>query len=371
MSNLKVNTINDASGGSNAVLYGVASPPNSMGFRNRIINGEMRIDQRNAGASVTQTTGLVYPVDRFATNGSVTSKFTAQRSTVAPAGFINSLLITSSAATSLAATDYYLLRQAIEGFNTADFAFGSAGAQSVTMSFWVRSSLTGTFGGSLLNASANRCYAFSYSISAANTWEYKTVTIAGDTTGTWATDNTVGLYVDWSLGAGASVVGTAGSWGSTVLRAPTGQTSVVGTSGATFYITGVQLEAGSVASPFERRDYGRELMMCQRYCWVINSTGQDTMWGSGRWEGNLGYIQLVYPVVMRSQPSISLSTASGLQLVDPAVAWHNVTALNGIHKNGLRSMDAAFLTGTSITAGRATILAVNSGSPTATISAEL
>jgi hypothetical protein len=273
MSNLKVNTINDASGGSNAVLYGVAAPANSMGFRNRIINGDMRIDQRNAGASVTQITSLQYPVDRWLIYGTVTSKFTGQRnagSVTPPAGFTNYLGITSSSAYSVLTSDVFGTAQRIEGFNTADLAWGTANAQTVTISFWVRSSLTGTFGGALQNNAQDRSYPFTYTISAANTWEQKTVTIAGDTSGTWATDNSIGIGLIFGLGAGSTFSATAGAWGAGNKWTATGAVSVVGTNGATFYITGVQLEAGSVASPFERRDYGRELIMCQRYYEVIN-----------------------------------------------------------------------------------------------------
>ena len=265
MSTVKANNYQDASGGSNAQLFGVASPPNSMGFRNRIINGAMVIDQRNAGASVTQGTSISYVTDRFGVVGSAASKFTAQQSSTAPTGFINSLLCTSSSAYTVGSSEDFTVRQVIEGLNCADFAWGSANAATVTLSFWVRSSLTGTFGGSVSNSAQDRFYVFSYTINAANTWEQKTITITGDTSGTWLTTNGIGIRLFWSLGAGATVSGTAGSWGTTFYRSATGATSVVGTNGATFYITGVQLEAGTVASPFERRDYGRELMLCQRY----------------------------------------------------------------------------------------------------------
>jgi hypothetical protein len=264
MSVLKVNTINDASGGSNAVLYGVAAPANSMGFRNRIINGNMVIDQRNAGASVTPASSA-YTLDRWQVTASQASKFSVQQSSVAPAGFTNSALITSLSAYTVGAAEEFLFRQNIEGLNMGDFGWGVAGAATVTLSFWVRSSLTGTFGGAIQNSAQNRCYPFSYTISAANTWEQKSVTIAGDTSGTWLTTNGVGLRANFSLGSGATNSGTAGAWAGTYYASATGATSVVGTSGATFYITGVQLEAGSVASPFERRDYGRELALCQRY----------------------------------------------------------------------------------------------------------
>ena len=299
MSTVRANTYLDASGGSNAVFSGVASPPNSMGFRNRILNGDCRIDQRNAGASVTANDN-VFPVDRFSFSMTQSSKGTGQRSTTAPAGFANSLLFTSSSAYSVLAADQFAIVHKIEGFNSADLGWGAAGAQSVTLSFWVRSSLTGTFGGSLQNSAANRSYPFTYTISAANTFEYKTITIAGDTSGTWLTDNGIGIRVFISLGMGSTSSGTAGAWAASNFQSATGATSVVGTNGATFYITGVQLEAGTVASPFERRDYGRELMMCQRYF----QTGQT---------GALGYTSIntgsaaayPYPVVMRATPTLS------------------------------------------------------------------
>jgi hypothetical protein len=273
MSNLEVNTINDASGGSNAILYGVAAPVGSMGFRNRIINGDMRIDQRNAGASVTPTSND-YTVDRWQYNGTQASKFTVQRnagSVTPPAGFTNYLGFTVASSVSVAASDFFVTRHHIEGFNVADLGWGTAGAQTVTLSFQVRSSLTGTFGGSLVNSAQNRSYPFTFTVSAANTFETKTVTILGDTSGTWLTDNGRGITLAFNLGSGSTYSGTANAWAGALYFAPTGAISVVGTSGATFYITGVQLEAGSVATPFERRDYGRELMMCQRYYATLNS----------------------------------------------------------------------------------------------------
>lgn len=237
----------------------------TVGFRNRIINGSMTIDQRNAGASVTQTNSLTYVTDRFAIVGDVSSKYTAQQSTTAPSGFANSLLCTSSSAYTVGSSESFTLRHYIEGLNVVDLAWGTANAQSVTLSFWVRSSLTGTFGGSISNSAQDRFYVFSYTINSANTWEQKTITIAGDTTGTWLTTNGIGVRLFWSLGAGASASGTAGSWGTAFVRSATGATSVVGTNGATFYITGVQLEKGNIATSFDVRPYGTELALCQRY----------------------------------------------------------------------------------------------------------
>jgi hypothetical protein len=238
------------------------------GTRNRIINGDMRIDQRNAGASVTPTTSGTYTLDRWAAWLSASSKYSVQRnagSITPPAGFANYLGVTSLAATSLAAGDYYSINQAVEGFNVSDLAWGTASASPVTLSFWVRSSLTGTFGGSFVNGSNNRSRPFSYTISAANTWEQKTISITGDTSGTWASDNTQGVYIHFSLGTGTTLSGSTGAWAGSQFLSATGATSVVGTNGATFYITGVQLEPGTVATPFERRPIGTELALCQRY----------------------------------------------------------------------------------------------------------
>lgn len=243
----------------------------SFGWRNKIINGAMVIDQRNAGASVTQTTSTTYTVDRWASYGTVTSKFTAQQnagSVTPPAGYSNYLGCTSSSAYAITSTDRFQIAQPIEGYNMADLAWGTASAKSVTLSFQVYSSLTGTFGGAVFNYNGSRSYPFSYTISSANTWTSISVTIAGDTTGTWfqsGSPNAVGLNVCFSLGAGSTLSGTAGAWAGAFYVSATGATSVVGTNGATFYITGVQLERGTVATPFEYRNYQQELAMCQRY----------------------------------------------------------------------------------------------------------
>jgi hypothetical protein len=238
-------------------------------LRNRIINGDMRIDQRNAGASVSTTpTDAIYTLDRWMAAFSTATRYTVQQnagSVTPPAGFTNYLGVTSLAATSVGSSDYYFLQQIIEGFNVADLAWGTANAQTVTLSFWVRSSLTGTFGGALTNSGQNRSYPFSYTISSANTWEQKTITIAGDTSGTWLTNNGAGIRLRFGLGVGSTFSGTAGSWSGSNFFSATGATSVVGTSGATWYITGVQLEQNTSATPFERRLYNQELANCQRY----------------------------------------------------------------------------------------------------------
>jgi len=293
-----------------ASSYASATIPNSAlsgnpTFRNRIINGNMMIDQRNAGASVTGNDS-VFPVDRWRIAASQSSKMTAQQSTTVPAGFKNSLAITSSSAYSIGSGDTFAVAQLIEGLNVSDLGWGTADAQTVTLSFKVRSSLTGTFGGSLANDAFNRSYPFSYTISSANTWETKTVTIAGDTSGTWLTTNGIGLRIYFGLGCGSTYSSTAGSWASGTYLSATGATSVVGTNGATFYITGVQLEVGSSASPFEQRLYGTELALCQRYFYSLNANGL-TLTGAST---NRANGTLVMPVTMRTNPTATGSNCN-------------------------------------------------------------
>jgi hypothetical protein len=238
------------------------------GFRNRIINGAMVIDQRNVGASVTPTANA-YTLDRwYYYCGGVASKASVQRnagSVTPPSGYSNYIGLTSASAYAVAATDRFGIQQAIEGFNTADLAWGTGNAKTVTLSFWVYSSLTGTFGGAITNDAGTQYYVYSYTITAANTWQQKSVTIPGSTSGVWRTDNGGGVYVQFSIGAGSTYLGTTGSWGSTLFFGPVGQTSIVGTNGATWYATGVQFEIGGVATPFEYRQFGTELALCQRY----------------------------------------------------------------------------------------------------------
>jgi hypothetical protein len=305
VSTLSVNTITNAAGGNTAQINGMTPTADSLqGFRNRILNGGMVIDQRNAGASVTLTDG-VYSLDRWRGVATQTSKATVVQSTTAAAGFSNSLLVTSSSAYSVTSGDIFAIQQRIEGFNFSDFGWGAAGAQTVTLSFWVRSSLTGTFGGAVLNSAQNRSYPFSFTISSANTFEYKTVTIAGDTSGTWiGSTNGIGAILCFGLGAGSTYSGTAGAWAGAAYYSATGATSVVGTDGATFYITGVQLEAGSVATPFERRPYGTELNLCMRYYYKNFPSLGNALLGSGyNASTTAAGISGAFPVQMRVRPT--------------------------------------------------------------------
>ena len=281
-------------------------------MKNRIINGAMVIDQRNAGASVTQPTSTVYTLDRWACYGSVTSKFTVQQnagSVTTPIGFNKYLGVTSSSAYTVGSAEAFFIFQKIEGFNIADLAWGTANAKTVTLSFQVYSSLTGTFGGAIKNANNDRVYPFSYTVSSANTWTTISVTIVGDTSGTWATDNTTGIYLVFGLGVGSTLSGTAGSWAGSNLFSATGATSVVGTSGATFYITGVQLEVGSSATGFEYVNYQTSLANCQRY-YEIGGDPNVIQWSGTVTTATTYYTTIPYIVTKRTTPTVVNTSAN-------------------------------------------------------------
>lgn len=294
-----------------AILAASGSPGTTTGFKNKLINGNMMIDQRNAGASVTLGGGTTITLDRWSCWSENSSKYSVQQnagSVTPPAGFSNYLGVTSLAATTVGSADVYMIRQYVEGFNFADCNWGTANAKTVTLSFWVRSSLTGTFGGAFYNSAGDRSYPFTYTISSANTWEQKSITVAGDTTGTWVgATNGKGVSLALSLGAGSTYSGTAGSWASAGYFSATGATQVVATNGATWYITGVQLEVGTTATNFDFRSYGTELQLCQRYYWK-NSPESAYGWiAVGRMQSTYISAFIVNPVNMRAAPTFSYS----------------------------------------------------------------
>jgi hypothetical protein len=333
---LKDNAVSASSGFTQNSTFNSAS---TMGFKNRIINGAMVIDQRNAGASYTLTSSQTYTLDRFFGAEDTDGVMTVQQSSTAPTGFNFSALCTATTAdASLGSTQHVYLGQKIEGFNTADLGWGTANAQTVTLSFWVRSSLTGTFGGSITNSAFSRSYPFSYTISSANTWEQKSVTIAGDTTGTWVgATNGAGIQLLFGLGVGSSFSGTAGAWAAAGLMSVTGAVSVIGTLNANWYITGVQLEKGSTATNFDYRPYGTELNLCQRYYYkAITGTlfNQLAFCNVRTTTSHYAFLQL--PVTMRANPTSV--DYSGVGII---AAWGaGVTGLNS-----LTLADAAYGTG--------------------------
>ena len=293
------------------------------GFKNRIINGDMQIDQRNNGAAVTFPSGglNVFTLDRWcgfkqlATGGS----FTIARSSVAPAGFTNSALVTITSAATDTGTSVNAIAQFIEGLNISDLGWGTANAQTVTVSFWVRSSLTGTFSCSVNNDGYNYSYVANYTISAANTWEQKTITIPGPTAGTWLNTNGAGLRLWFDLGTGTGRNGTANTWVASEIYRTAGSVQLLANNGATWQVTGVQLERGTTATSFDVLDYGTELAMCQRYCVAYGGSNLYENVGYG-FAYNTGTVDVItaLPVQMRTAPSFSV--VGSWQISDGAIA---------------------------------------------------
>ena len=355
--NINVDTVTTSTTG------GILGAGNASIMKNRIINGAMVIDQRNAGASVTPTSAN-YTLDRWYADLTQASKYSVQQnagSVTPPVGFTNYLGATSLAATSVGASDYFYLWQGVEGFNIADLGWGTANAKTVTLSFWVRSSLTGTFGGSLKNSANNRSYPYTYTISVANTWEQKSITIVGDTSGTWLTTNGLGVGVHFGLGVGSTYSGTAGAWAGANYQSATGATSVVGTNGATFYITGVQLEVGSSATGFEYVNYQTSLANCQRYFQKVSFLGGIA---SGGGSANM---TSTYGVTMRAGPTVSLSGA--LSITDGSADFTQSSANISTYVSVPTGFYGAFSNFTGLTTSRPAFAT----QPTATLlaSAEL
>ena len=355
---------------------------NASSFKNRIINGAMMIDQRNAGASFSPNTSgsLEYSVDRFAgARAGSGVAFSMQQVSDAPAGFVNSLKITVPTGATPTGTQLSIVAQAIEGLNVSDFGWGTANAQAATLSFWVKSSVTGTFPLVLVNSGNTRAFGATYTINSANTWEYKTVAITGDTTGTWLTTNGIGIQINWGLGgAGSSRTVTTGwqntsSPGSSV-GVIAGTVNLVATTGATFYITGVQLEVGTVATSFDYRSYGTELALCQRYCLVDSNESSPYRWFAQ------GYVTTstaasfgrFFPVTMRTSPSVTASGAA-VFVVDTNAGAINTTAVTDAGYSSTCSARIGATVSSGLTGGASVALGSNGTAAlrTITYSAEL
>jgi hypothetical protein len=352
----------------------VGAPDSGYSFRNRIINGDMRIDQRNAGASVTPT-NATYVLDRFVSALTQPSKYSVQQSTTAPAGFSNSMLITSLSAYSSTSSDIFNVQQYIEANNISDMAFGTASAQQFTVSFWVRSSVTGTFGLCFRNSAFDLSYCTTYTINAANTWEQKSVTIAAPTSGTWGTGNSYGLNIIFSLGGGSNTKPASNNaWVSGNFLSSIGQVDLVATSGATMNITGVQLEAGSVATPFERRPFGTELALCQRYFMGWRGDASATgfpMIGAGQITSTTqGVILISTPVALRATPTMSFSGSIPVSDTTSAPALTAISVIYAASNSSVWFLATAATA--SYTQGRAAILyCANATTNTFSVSAEL
>jgi hypothetical protein len=269
------------------------------GLRNRIINGDMRIDQRNNGTAVTPGIGSTYLVDRFFVYSTQASKLTFQQVADAPTGFKYSTRVSVASQFSPGVSDTFVFQQAIEGQNIVDLSFGTASAASVTVGFWVKGSVAGTYTVNIRNASGTRSYVGTVAVT--SSWVKQSVTLVGDTTGTWATDNTAGLFLQFDLGSGANSNTTAGSWQAGNFTRTSGSVTFVNqTAGATLNITGVQLELGSTATTFEQRPYGMELALCQRY---LPYTGYSTAVVGNVVSNVLVTASFAFPVTPRVPPT--------------------------------------------------------------------
>jgi len=324
MSTLATNAITDASGGNTTTINGYTPTMSNMAGRNRIINGDMRIDQRNAGASYSQSTSTIYGLDRW--SGDIdtgTGRWDVQQVSDAPVGFSNSLKVTITTQESQPTSARHQIFQSIEGYNISDLGFGTANASPITVSFWVKTSVTGIH--SLNVSSGNYVYTTSYTVNSADTWEYKTITIPGATAGSWGNTNGVGLFLEFTIGGGTAEVVTANTWrADTTTKIVSGSVYLPATSGATWQITGVQLEAGSVATPFEHRQYGTELQLCQRYYTIFRC---GTAYGrllSVAVGNSSGLIRATVQLPVRMRAAASSVDYGG------ALYWYNGTASGAV-----------------------------------------
>ena len=322
-------------------------------FLNRIINGSMTIDQRNAGAAVTiDQTGGTYTLDRWYGRDDSDGAYSIQQVSDAPTGFTNSLKITiTTTDSSLSASQYGFIGQWIEGFNTADLNWGTANAKTVTLSFWIKGSVTGQFGGSITNSAQNRSYPFSYTISAANTWEQKTVTITGDTTGTWLTTNGAGIGVIFAVGIGSNFLDTANIWTGNFEMSATGQTNLYATSGGTLQFTGCQLEVGSTATSFDYRPFTTELQLAQRYCYAIKASEASGAYSTFMQQGAYTTTALtgnfIPKVTMRVVPTLSTTGTASNYLVFNGTFY----TLNSVPAITTDSTPSSFTVDASVSSG--------------------
>jgi hypothetical protein len=303
-----------------ANLIGNINAGSPLANRNLVQNGEMLVNQR--GSSAITLSGLTPHIDRFTAYKANDGTQTVEQSTDGPEGFKNSLKVTNTGAdSSVAAANRVAILHRIEGRHVAHLELGTANAKTITLSFYVKSSITGTHGGSFGNAANNRAYPFTYTISSADTWERKSITVAGDTTGTWATDNTTGLQVAWGLGVGTANSGSAGAWESADRNSATGATTgFLTTANATWYLTGVQLEIGQNSTAFEHEPFDVTLRKCQRF--YAHTYGYGNAIASFNQSYN-GMIYLIgtgnhgcsvewkFPVEMRATPTVDLYGHAG------------------------------------------------------------
>jgi hypothetical protein len=330
-----------------ASLGGTGTTAGVTGFKNRIINGDMTISQR--GTSFTNPNG-VYTLDRWFASCDVSGTVVAQTST-APANFNNSLRWTNGtgATTPVGNTNY--ITQFIEGYNVQDLAFGTANAKTITVSFWVRSSITGQYSVAITNnvgGSVTRSYIAPYTINSANTWEFETITIPGDTTGTWGITNGIGMGVQFDLGSGSNWNGTANAWQSGAFFSLSSNVNFHGTTNATWNVTGVQLEVGSTATNFDVLDYGTELFLCQRYYEQMYAQTQFFVPNNSYLSYGLNLWQFRVP--KRATPTVSPISGASISMDRFGIGPPTVTG-SGIDSPSLYSARANVIYNTNYTCG--------------------
>jgi hypothetical protein len=349
---------------------------NSVNFRNIVINGDMQVAQRSTSVASITTSGY-YTLDRFRTGLTTLGTFTMSQSTDVPSGygFANSLKYDCTTAdASPAAGDAMILSQYFEGQNLQYLKKGTANAVSLTASFWVKSTKTGTFILELVDADNSRSISKSYTVSASNTWEFKTITYAGDTTGAFTNDNGSSLEINFWLGAGTTFTsGTlATSWGTqTSANRAVGQVNIADSTSNDFLITGIQLEAGTSASDFEFLPYDVDLLRCQRYCNVFDTNNSYALCNAyfNSTTSVLGGV-VTYPTTMRADPTVTYGgTTSNFVVARPTTSNASASAVSAatIRENSYE------LTATSAsvsTAGFPTTIFLNSDAKV-TIDAEL
>jgi len=348
------------------------SGSNNVTFRNRIINGAMTIAQYGTSTALPTGSSNGFSADRFRGFNVGTGACSIIQASNVPSstyGFINSVQIdVTTADTSIAAGELYMIRQTIEGLNITDLAWGTANAKTITISFWVSSSKTGTHFVAFKNSAQDRCYAASYSVSVADTWEFKTITVAGDQSGTWLTTNGTGIQVTWALAVGSTYqTATANVWAAGDGYATSAQVNVMDSTANNFYITGVQLEAGTTASPFEYRQYGTELALCQRYYEQWNGASNYTPAGTGLASGTTSVIfAWIYKVTKRTA-AVSLVSSSAAALSPSngsgSVTVSNVVQIVGVTQvNDQSMMVQAGVATTPFTTGQASIVYLTNAS---------
>jgi hypothetical protein len=304
-----------------------------LGQKNLIINGDMRIAQRSTSETGLTSTGY-YTVDRFSFVNDTLGTWTMSQDSDIPTGqgFANSLKIACTTAdASPASGDRLAIRHAFEGNNIASLNYGSASAKNTTLSFWVKSNKTGTYIAELYGVTSNRQISQAYTISSANTWEKKTLTFVGDTSGTYNIDNSSELLITLYMGVGSGytsgTLSTSWTASNNVDRA-VGQVNLADSTSNYINITGIQLEVGENATPFENRSYGTELALCQRYYWKMTGV-QYAYVGMGFSESGFGNYYCKLPVTMRTNPTVSIS---------------NLKAFNGVSNPSITGVRSTLMT---------------------------